>query len=90
MNRKQDPELTDNENPEWTENIFKKAMTFSELPQNLQKTLRRVRGPNKLPTKKQVAIRFDDDVLTALRASGKGWQTRVNDAMREWLGLHSP
>jgi len=89
MNRKPDPELTDDENPEWTEEMFKKAMLFSELPEDMRSTLQRVRGPNKLPTKKQVAIRFDDDVLTALRASGKGWQTRVNDVMREWLGLRS-
>ena len=30
-------------------------------------------------------IRFDADVLTALKASGKGWQTRGNEAMREWV-----
>ena len=36
-------------------------------------------------TKQQVAIRFDRDVLAALRATGPGWQTRVNDVMREWV-----
>lgn len=45
----------------------------------------RTRGPQKAPTKVQTAIRFDADVLAALKASGKGWQTRVNDAIREWL-----
>jgi uncharacterized protein (DUF4415 family) len=35
-------------------------------------------------------IRFDADVLAALKASGKGWQTRVNEAVREWLKSHSP
>lgn len=45
----------------------------------------RRRGPAKLPTKKQVAIRFDADVLDGLKASGKGWQTRVNNVMRAWL-----
>ena len=39
--------------------------------------------------KEQVAIRFDRDVLAALRATGPGWQTRVNDAMREWVNTHS-
>ena len=34
--------------------------------------------PLKVPT----TIRFDADVLAALKASGKGWQTRVNEAMR--------
>jgi len=47
-----------------------------------------VRGPNRQPTKVQIAIRFDADVLAALRSTGKGWQTRVNDTMREWLKQH--
>jgi uncharacterized protein (DUF4415 family) len=48
-------------------------------------TLRRTRGPNKKLAKEQVAIRLDPDVVGALRASGPGWQTRVNAALREWL-----
>ena len=48
-------------------------------------TLRRTRGPNKKPAKEQVAIRLDQEVLGALRASGPGWQTRVNAALKEWL-----
>jgi uncharacterized protein (DUF4415 family) len=47
--------------------------------------IRRMRGPNKKPTKEQVAIRFDREVLAAFRASGPGWQTRVNAALKEWL-----
>ena len=47
--------------------------------------LRRTRGKNKKPTKEQVAIRFDPDVLHAFRAAGPGWQTRMNTALKEWL-----
>ncbi len=48
--------------------------------------LRRARGRPPLETPKvATAIRFDADVLAGLRATGKGWQTRVNDAMRQWL-----
>lgn len=47
----------------------------------------RLRGAGKRPAKQQVAIRFSPDVLAALRASGPGWQTRVNETMRERLGL---
>jgi uncharacterized protein (DUF4415 family) len=36
-------------------------------------------------TKQPVKLRLDPDVLQGLRASGRGWQTRVNDVMREWL-----
>ncbi len=48
-------------------------------------TLRRTRGPNRRPAKEQVAIRLDPEVLSALRASGPGWQTRANAALKEWL-----
>jgi uncharacterized protein (DUF4415 family) len=47
--------------------------------------LRKTRGPSKKPAKEQVAIRLDQDVVGALRASGPGWQTRVNAALKEWL-----
>ena len=40
-------------------------------------------------TKEQVAIRIDRDVLAAFRAAGPGWQTRMNDALKDWLRQHS-
>jgi uncharacterized protein (DUF4415 family) len=39
--------------------------------------------------KELVSLRFDPDVLAGLRATGRGWRTRVNDAMRDWLKTHS-
>jgi len=50
--------------------------------------LRKSRGKNKNPTKEQVAIRFDPEVLAAFRADGPGWQTRMNTALKEWLIEH--
>jgi uncharacterized protein (DUF4415 family) len=38
--------------------------------------------------KEQVAIRLDREVLAAFRASGPGWQTRVNNALKDWLKSH--
>ena len=40
-------------------------------------------------TKEQVAIRFDHKVLEAFRTAGPGWQTRMNDALKDWLHTHS-
>ena len=45
----------------------------------------RATTPLKVPT----TIRFDADVLAALKESGKGWQTRVNEAVRDWLKTQS-
>ena len=39
-------------------------------------------------SKTAIKIRFDTDIVTAFRASGKGWQTRMNDAIREWVRAH--
>ena len=51
---------------------------------------RKKRGrPAGSATKEQVAIRFDHDVLEAFRAAGPGWQTRMNDALKDWLRAHS-
>jgi uncharacterized protein (DUF4415 family) len=54
------------------------------------KTLRRGRpvGSVKAVPKVPTTIRFDQDVLEALKASGRGWQTRVNEAMRDWIRTH--
>lgn len=36
-------------------------------------------------TKISTTIRFDAEVLSAFKATGDGWQTRMNDALKEWL-----
>lgn len=38
--------------------------------------------------KTQIALRVDNDTLAAFKATGKGWQTRMNEALREWLARH--
>jgi uncharacterized protein (DUF4415 family) len=44
------------------------------------------RGRPQLPqAKRQVTLRLDPDLLDRLRASGPGWQTRVNKALRDWI-----
>lgn len=46
---------------------------------------RRGRPPGSVATstKQAVKLRLDPDLLAALRASGAGWQTRVNAILRE-------
>lgn len=48
----------------------------------------KLRGrPRSETPKKSTSIRLDADLLDHLRKSGKGWQSRVNAALREWAGL---
>ena len=37
--------------------------------------------------KEPVKLRLDPDVLAALRATGDGWQTRINEMLRASLSL---
>jgi uncharacterized protein (DUF4415 family) len=47
-------------------------------------------GSTKDDAKQAVTVRYSPDVLAAFRASGAGWQTRMNDALKDWLQTHSP
>jgi uncharacterized protein (DUF4415 family) len=40
--------------------------------------------------KVSVTVRYDLDVLETFRATGKGWQTRMNDVLREYVRTHPP
>lgn len=51
-----------------------------------EKLIRRGR-PKSAVTKEPVKLRLDADVLAALRATGDGWQTRINDTLRASLHL---
>lgn len=78
----------DGEVREWTKKDFDSAVPFSQLPESLQtelRSLKKPRGPQKAPTKEVVTIRLSRDVVERLRASGPGWQTRVDTALRQWV-----
>jgi len=48
----------------------------------------RTRGPSKRPTKEQVAVRYSPEVLAYFRATGAGWQTRIDEVLREYVAKH--
>ena len=51
-------------------------------------TLRSPGRPKAEVTKERITIRLSPDVLSAFRASGSGWQTRMDAALRDWLRDH--
>lgn len=80
--------IFDDDNPEWTEEDFAKARPAREvLRPEFFDAWRKMRGSQKAPTKRQVTLRLSPDVLDAFRATGKGWQTRIDAALRAHLGL---
>lgn len=46
------------------------------------------RGPQKRPTKVAVTVRYSPEVVDYFKATGEGWQTRMNDALREYVKQH--
>ena len=83
----------DSENPEWTADMFAKAKPASEFfpPETYAKlvAMKRPRGRPKADiTKVFTAMRLDADVLEAFKSSGKGWQTRINAALRQFITEH--
>ncbi|MBI4755997.1 MAG: BrnA antitoxin family protein [Betaproteobacteria bacterium] len=85
-----DEPVADADNPPTVAAQWQDAVESRSLPELRRKLVARRRGPGRAPLKVPTTIRFDADVLAALKASGKGWQTRVNEAMRDWLKTHSP
>jgi uncharacterized protein (DUF4415 family) len=75
---------TDPDNPEWTKQEMAQARPLSEI---LEK--RRAGRPPMANPKEQVSVRYDADVLAAFRATGEGWQTRMNEALRTYLQEHA-
>lgn len=51
-------------------------------------TMRRGGRPLGSGTKELLSVRLDRDVIAAFRATGEGWQTRMNDALREHAQRH--
>lgn len=76
------------DNPEWTEEEMRHARPFAEVFPHLAESLKRGRGrpPTESP-KQQVTLRLDADVIERFRADGRGWQSRINDALRKAAGL---
>jgi uncharacterized protein (DUF4415 family) len=66
---------------------MKAFKTSQVLPASLQRKIGE-RGQQKAPTKERITIRLSRDVVERFRATGDGWQTRVDAALQDWLKSH--
>lgn len=64
---------------------FARAKRLPDMPETLHAKLRKRRGPQKAPTKELISLRVSRDVIGRFRATGEGWQTRMDEALREWI-----
>jgi uncharacterized protein (DUF4415 family) len=83
MANKQKPPVDYDDNPEWTEEDFSKARPAAEvLPKEVLEAFGKPRGRPPGSDKERITIRLDKDVLARFRATGPGWQGRINDALK--------
>ena len=95
MPRKPNPELIDKDAPEATDAWFAKAQPAADVlpkmfgPNVAKELLKPKRGrPFSASPKAHVNIRLDSDIVQAFKGTGSGWQTRLNNALRDWLKAH--
>lgn len=93
MKHKPDPELIDDENPEWTEEDFDQSLPFSALPPEMQQQL--TSRPHTVVVETQdtsefVAVPLSRELVARFSSAGPGWQARINAALAEWLNAHPP
>ena len=68
--------------PELTDEWFEAADLYDG-----EKLISRGR-PRKENPKQAIKLRLDADIISDFRETGKGWHTRINNALREWLDEH--
>ena len=96
MGKSPNPEWIDDDNPERTVQEIARARPASEVLPRLfgakaAKDMLKPRGrPPAEVVKDRITIRLSPDVTAAFRASGDGWQTRIDAALKDWLRTHSP
>ena len=72
------------DSPEATDEQLAQAKPFAEAFPDLMESIKRSRGrpPVEKPLQ-QISIRLDPDVIAKFKATGKGWQARVNEALKK-------
>jgi uncharacterized protein (DUF4415 family) len=76
------------DNPEMTEAELKELRPFREVFPELAASIDRKLGRPKADNpKKAISLRLDAEVIERFKATGDGWQSRMNDALRKAVGL---
>lgn len=79
----------DEDLPEWSDEQFDRAQLSmgGKVVRAASGTLTRPGRPASTNPKRQVTLRLDPDVIEKFRATGKGWQSRINAELRKALGI---
>ena len=82
----EDKPIDDEDNPELTEDDFARGRPFKEVfPEQHAALMRQGGRPRLASPKVHIGLRLAADVVTGIRASGKGYNARVEKVLREAL-----
>jgi uncharacterized protein (DUF4415 family) len=70
--------------PAWTSEFNDRTRPAREVLQQTGKAGRRVRGSQKAPKKIRISMRLSPEVFEYFKSGGRGWQTRLDEALKEW------
>ena len=71
------------DNPQIGADEMAVARPFAEVFPGLAERIRRGRGKQKAATKQLISIRLDKATVDAFKATGEGWQGRINEVLRK-------
>ncbi len=72
----------DVESPPLSDELLSRMKPVKESHPDIPK---RVRGPQKKPLKSPISIRLSREVVDYFKSQGKGWQTRINDVLYDYV-----
>jgi uncharacterized protein (DUF4415 family) len=90
----EDVEIDDPDNPEWTEEMFKKARPMRDNPEMLKRMLeasanlreRKKHEPDRSKLGNpgvEVTLHLDEEVVNSFKEDGPGWQGRINEELKK-------
>lgn len=79
---------SDPDNPEITDAEMARARPFAEVFPEMAAAIRRGRGrPAVEHPKEKITMRLSHEVIEHYRATGPGWQTRIDEVLKKAAGL---
>ena len=72
--------------PSLSKKLINRMKAVSEAHPNIPA---RVRGPQRAPTKQQLTLRLNREVVDYFKLQGRGWQTKINDVLIDYINSHN-
>ena len=85
-----DRPLTAREEAKWSTGVFVNGGGYEAVRKALaEKRKPGQRGPQVAATKQLVSVRYSPEVLAFFKSGGPGWQSRMDEALKQWVSDRS-